>query len=643
MTFMRQPVATALAHDATLGYRPDVDGLRAVAVLMVFAFHLGLPGMAGGFVGVDVFFVISGFLIASIVRRDVEARRFSLVGFYRRRVLRIAPALLATLALALVASFILDPQDDFDFFGKQTLFAALGVSNFLFAAQTNYFGPQTPPLVHTWSLGVEEQFYLVFPVALLALRRLGPGRTAPALAVALLALSALPFLEPDPMRRYFLPQNRAFELLFGVVLAYAPPLPAAWRAAAGWAGAALLALSLAVIDASTPFPGAATWLPLLGAGALVAAGPSGPVSRALAWPPAVFVGLLSYPLYLVHVPVIHHLERHAGLEGAALAAAAAAASLALAAAIHRWVEGPARRLRLSTTRRQGRAALGLAAGLVAVAAAGAHAALNEGWPRRFDVLNPFAAQVAEAHRFGFDHRFAPGYVEGAGPPRVLFVGDSLLQHYVAPAARALDLAPAEIDLATRAGCVLTPVLGFRDAPNRVSCDAVRERLYGGERRYELVVLGQAWANTVYARAVADFRGLEGEIGIDRWIPLVRDAIGRLRSRSERFVVLGWHPEVVFDERALTASLLLSPARYRAGLRTMALVETERAARETARLREALADMPGVSVLDPTDLLCDGAGCRLHDGVFSFFRDEMHLNVHAEDTLAARLRVPLQGP
>lgn len=158
-------------------YRPDIDGLRAIAVLSVIAYHFGLP-VPGGFVGVDVFFVISGYLITAIVFRDVQANEFSLVGFYDRRVRRILPALLVVLIATLVAGFWLLWPDDYSDLSLSAISAAFGVSNIFFMLNTGYFDPasELQPLLHTWSLGVEEQFYVVWPPLLWITYRLFPQR-----------------------------------------------------------------------------------------------------------------------------------------------------------------------------------------------------------------------------------------------------------------------------------------------------------------------------------------------------------------------------------------------------------------------------------------------------------------------------------
>jgi peptidoglycan/LPS O-acetylase OafA/YrhL len=294
-------------------YRPDIDGLRAVAVLVVLGYHLDVSWLGGGFVGVDVFFVISGYLISAIILKDIEAGRFTVAGFYERRIRRIMPALLVTLlgTFALGLIFLL-PTEMLDF-GHSLMTAALSVSNVFFWLKSGYFDAPalSKPLLHTWSLAVEEQFYLLFPLFLLLVRRRGGGRLRTAVVVAALVSFAASVigLRPWPTATFYLVHSRAWELLLGAMLAMRlfPPI----RSAKGRHASSVLGLGLVLIAAhwfsdSTRFPGAAALLPCVGTALVIAAGQEGPslVGRLLSWKPVVFIGLISYSLYLWHWPLI---------------------------------------------------------------------------------------------------------------------------------------------------------------------------------------------------------------------------------------------------------------------------------------------------------------------------------------------------
>lgn len=339
-------------HAPGAAYRPDIDGLRAVAVLAVVLFHAGMPGLGGGFVGVDIFFVISGYLITGNVAREIEAGRFTIAGFYVRRARRIVPALAVMLAATAIAAAVWLTPADMARFGISLVAAALSVSNIHFWSEAGYFDVAAgqKPLLHTWSLSVEEQFYLLLPLGLvlLARRRIGFAPVLASVAVASLAISILS-VRFAPTAGFFLLPSRIWELLFGSLLSLGA-LPVAKsrapREAMAVAGLAAILVALLAFDPSTPFPGAAALLPCLGAGFLIAAGESGGltlVGRLLSLRPMVVVGLISYSLYLWHWPLIVLASYRFGPSTALSIAAVVAASLVLAALSWRFVEQPFRR------------------------------------------------------------------------------------------------------------------------------------------------------------------------------------------------------------------------------------------------------------------------------------------------------------
>jgi peptidoglycan/LPS O-acetylase OafA/YrhL len=296
-----------------LQYRPDIDGLRAVAVLSVLAYHFRISAFRGGFIGVDVFFVISGYLISAIILQDIRAGQFSIISFYERRVRRIFPALIVLLiGTGIVAYFLFLPAELVSF-AKSQLAALLSVSNFFFWKTSGYFSApvETKPLVHTWSLAVEEQFYVFLPIFLYLAHRC--FRKHLRIFVVLIALFSFAisavgaFKFPDAT--FYLPHTRAWELLLGVLITL-DVFPAirtpAMRNAATIAGLALISVAVFGFTAYTPFPGVTALPPCLGAALIIAGGQTGDslVGRILSLKPVVFVGLISYSLYLWHWPVI---------------------------------------------------------------------------------------------------------------------------------------------------------------------------------------------------------------------------------------------------------------------------------------------------------------------------------------------------
>lgn len=401
--------ARASHKTSPIAYRSDLDGLRAVAVVSVIACHLGIPYFQGGYVGVDVFFVLSGFLITSLIAHDLDRNTFSLAEFYDRRIRRIAPALFVVLiASSVLASIILLPHALKEF-SRSLLAAAFSVSNILFAGQVGYFAPksETIPLLHTWSLGVEEQYYVLFPLLMIVGYRYGKARLSMwiwgVLAVSL-ALSIYATWEWPRSAFYQLPM-RAWELLFGSVIA----LRLVSEPSAGWQRQLASALGLTAIltaaviyTPATTFPGMAALLPCLGAALVIWAGVGGTsaahrrtwIATILGTRIPVFIGLISYSLYLWHWPLIVFAdELMLGPLTVPAQAGVAVATICLATLTWLYVEQPARsgRWPLQTPRRRIAA---VAASLSAVTALALTMYVTDGMPSRF---GPAVQQIARAN------------------------------------------------------------------------------------------------------------------------------------------------------------------------------------------------------------------------------------------------------
>ncbi|WP_370191583.1 acyltransferase family protein [Qipengyuania sp.] len=337
-------------------YRADVDGLRTVAVIPVLIFHAGL-GLSGGFVGVDVFFVISGFLITGLLLGEMEERRFSLLGFYERRARRIFPALFAMIAVTSLAAVVIMVPADLASYGKSVAATTMFLANAWFYTQQGYFteAAELKPLLHAWSLGVEEQFYVVFPLLLWLgiriFRAIGAAVLIAIVGIISLAMAQLA-LSSNSAAAFYLPQYRAWELFLGSLLAIASAR--GWLKGLGrhsWLNKSLSVLGLALIlyavigfGPETPFPGLSALFPCLGTALLIATGEQGttPIRTLLELPVMTFVGKLSYSLYLWHWPFIAftyyataQLSVFSGLM--CLAASGAAAYLSW-----RYVEQPVR-------------------------------------------------------------------------------------------------------------------------------------------------------------------------------------------------------------------------------------------------------------------------------------------------------------
>lgn len=379
----------------TSRFRSDVQGMRAVAVLLVMLYHAGVPGIEGGYVGVDVFFVISGFLITSQLLTAIERDGHIRFGeFYARRARRILPAALVVAAVTALAVILVYPVRLVAGALRDALATVLYVPNVWFAVQdTDYLADHdASPFQHFWSLGVEEQFYLLWPLALVAVLWVMRGRRARAVAV-LAVMAAISFVAGvllttwSPSFAFFLLPTRAWELMVGGLVAFAMPflqarLPSALAATLGWAGLAGIIVAALVFDADVAFPGWAATLPVVGAALVILAGagsPRGGPTALLSVRPAQHIGALSYALYLVHWPLLVVPEGARGFAAPLPLWATLLLGLPVAygaaVLLHRFVEEPARTAEVLRRRRPavtlgwtGVVSLALCTSLVAVTA-----------------------------------------------------------------------------------------------------------------------------------------------------------------------------------------------------------------------------------------------------------------------------------
>lgn len=340
-------------------YRSDIDGLRAIAVLAVIFHHAGFSWARGGYIGVDVFFVISGFLITGILLREHQAGTFSLARFYERRARRILPALLVVIGATLLACSIVMFATDRRIVARTAVSVLAFFANFLFwggvdfgqTATLNYFQRRIheQPFAHTWSLGVEEQYYLLFPLALMAILPWPEARVRRILAgAALLSFAACALITArQQSTAFYLLHTRFWELLVGGFMAWsAAPrhtMPSR-REMIVIAGALLILAPIYVYTEFSPFPGVHAAAPVIGTALVIRYGAGSKTSAALAWRPLVFVGLISYSAYLWHQPLFalaRYLELSRPLSLAATIGLIAL-TLVMAAATWRWIETPFR-------------------------------------------------------------------------------------------------------------------------------------------------------------------------------------------------------------------------------------------------------------------------------------------------------------
>ncbi|TGE00994.1 acyltransferase family protein [Methylobacterium nonmethylotrophicum] len=620
----------ATGRTTDFGYRPDIDGLRAVAVLAVVLYHAGVAGMPGGFVGVDVFFVISGYVIARGLMREARGGGIAIAAFYARRIRRILPALVATLLLASVAAYwiLLPPQ--LEDYARSAVAASLSWSNIYFWRSSGYFDAASlyRPLLHTWSLSVEEQFYLLLPVSLLVAVRLQLRPLwLPFAVIAALSLGLSVYAgRAAPTANFYLLPTRAWELLVGTLLAMAPrpglgALPPAAREALGLAGLAGILAPVLFYSEATPFPGLGALPPCLGAAVLIRlgearaeAGRDAAATRLLAAAPLVAVGLISYSVYLVHWPLIV-LSRIVLMRdvSAPETAAIVAATLALGALSYRFVERPFRRPHApapSPSRPQRLRpvfAAGFAATL-AMAGLGWVAAASGGLPARFPEfrVRPVPGTETWNHRTCFlfadqtwqawDQAACTRTAGKAG--LVLLWGDSFAAHYVPGLIRHANRLPGNLVQYTAAGC--RPTLGFAShvVPH---CHAFNENALALIRRLGIrdVVLAARW-------------GAQR----DRAVPQdLRETVAQVAALGARVHVIGQSPEFPLDPAFLAYRQRHDPPSVAGRWRPVT----------DPRVNDALrAALPGgTTVIDPFPALCDAATCPYALGDTFLYADSGH--------------------
>ncbi len=642
-------------------YRPEIDGLRAVAVLSVLFYHAGF-GFEGGYVGVDVFFVVSGYLITSLLLKEIEARTFSLIRFWERRIRRLFPALAVVLAGMILLGWLVLLPADFAEFGRELVAQSLIASNFYFWSSSGYFGgaAELKSLLHTWSLAVEEQFYLGFPLLLLVLRRCSRStlfRVLAILGAASLTLSIYGSYRYPEGTFYLLP-TRAWELAMGSLLAIRRPAVSSRvaREVICWLGLIMILFAAVGYSSETRFPGAAALVPCIGTGLLVWVGSTNVTAgRALSLRPVVYVGLISYSLYLWHWPLLVVLKHSLIDEPSQMARLAALAmSFVLAVLSLRFVETPFRKQQLLATRRK----ILSAAGLVFILFLGLGLAIDQrqGFPGRF---RPEVVQLATPRKPNILNSISAddvrnGHVpvlgesmSGKGEPNLLLWGDSHAM-MLGEIVDALALESGARAFATTK-VATTPILGtWRATRGKAAVAFGTSRPTWGEaavafndavlsfirdKRIRHVLLVSRWALYVHGRPDGGLDTLivdERSTGASRDDArrVFRDNLKRTVNELRRLDVTVWLLRQVPGQRYEMARVLARAAILgvdRGGLAVTIAEHQEYQRFVDSVLNEVAGD--GVHVLDPLPSLTASGGRTLVelDGN-CLYRDDHHLSV-----------------
>jgi peptidoglycan/LPS O-acetylase OafA/YrhL len=609
---MQLPMARSAHPDAMGAYRPDIDGLRAISILLVVGYHAQPSLIPGGFIGVDIFFVISGFLITRIILSQSKTNTFSFLEFYSRRIRRIFPALIVVMAVTYLFGWLVLLPDGFSLLGKNIAAGVAFVSNLFQLTQLGYFAPDATenPLLHLWSLGIEEQFYIFWPPALLLIglkwRRTWMG----AIAAASFGFSLLIFFGYKDWS-FYSPISRAWELLAGAILAtnYTDDVnrgkqrfPHLENLLAAL-GAAAIILAATILNKKSLFPGVYALLPVLGA-ALIILSPNSVLNRTfLSNPQMVLIGLISYPLYLWHWPLLSYLGIvRNGNPNAVEIWAAVLVAIVLSWLTFRFVEIPLRQQKNTTPK--------LAFGLLAIGMVGIVTATASGFGFRFPPEIRDIAQLPPHGNAGFRDKcfldvpgseFSSSCIEQGNKPLVLLWGDSTAAALYPGLKNAQATVPFRLARFTASAC--PPMLS---AGSDAKCDAANAIVFDLIRssRAEIVLL-QAWWG--------------GHKNLEK----LRETIGQLKALNiKRIVILG--PVPVW-KRTLPHTLVnFYRLRHTIADRIAAGVSGPE---DDARM-EAFSKSAGTEYISAWHVLCDPEGCLTRIGPSAsdvIITDNVHLS------------------
>lgn len=615
------------------GYRYDIDGLRAIAVLLVVIFHINEALIPGGFVGVDMFFVISGFLITGNIVHEHKAGTFSYREFYRRRIRRILPAMfLVTLATVVAGTLLLLPEDVETLAWSAIATAASGANvYFTYFQDTSYFAADsaTIPLLHMWSLGVEEQFYLIWPITLLLLLR--RGTTVALLGIAAIIAASIAIgewqirAELTQWAYYMLP-SRAFQLAAGGALVFLPQLGRLASAILAPAGLAAVAWSAYALEGSSSFPGLNAVPVTAGTAALLIAGTQrNVVSSALSLAPLRAIGLISYSLYLWHWPVLAFQRYFYGELSPFQQMVSFAVMLALAVLSYRFVELPFRSSRAPFPQVLAKFALAPTA-LVAALCFGLIVTNGYGPYRWTDYSNKLAAMQADRPTVVGPHVCVASTINadlfaredcrtGAADAssEVVLYGDSNAAHYVGFISAVAESAGVAVRNIAHSSC--PPILGdtkpFVRPEVARACAVSRGRIGGMIRSYDTHVIAASWPTYegFGRRRGADFR------------PEVEKTVAGLARQGKRIVLLAKAPHAAGFE---TSCDLKSLKAFWLDCDAMGVFEATAPSINTW-LGTLAQRYSNVLVVDPWSEICGDAGCNAYRNGHALYADPGHLS------------------
>lgn len=633
-------------------YRADLNGMRAVAVLSVVAFHLERTFLPGGFVGVDIFFVLSGFFITQLLIHDLDGQKFSILNFYDRRIRRLLPALFVMLAVTTLVSAMIMLPNDLKRYGVHLIGAVFSASNFVFWQADHYFAPAsgTYPLLHTWSLAVEEQFYLVYPVFLWAMWRV----MRKWLKLAMLAIFILSFAlsaiaaHKAPSAAFYLAPSRAWELAGGALLAlgvFRVPGDGVFRQIAYGIGLGMVGLSFFVLNEKMAFPGINALLPCVGTMFVIWAGlESGPelardgfgIDKLLSWRPLVWVGLVSYSLYLWHWPVIV-LGRYmsVGDLGPSMKLVLVPVMLGLAVLSWRYVERPFRTARHVWPTRNRRFAYSGVAGIF-ISGLGLTTVLAGGFPSRLPAPVIALEQVEQDFSPIREACHTVHYDPEKGRPWCRFGPDDGRPVYLYADSHGAELGYALSEHADELGLSFTsltssacpPVVGYRDQDN-LNCDLNNKDTLA---RLKAAPAGIVILTAHYFRFAYEWPGF--------WDGF-ESTVKELQAAGHKVIILG---PVPVDPDGPVPLALARTALHGADPDAYMFPVDAVKVRELTSSLTSLASRTGAEYVPLVDYVCGGVDhCYgIHEGAVIYF-DEHHLSVTMAEEITDHVILGLLEP
>ena len=668
-------MANANASNSQLQYQPHIDGLRAIAVLAVVLFH-AFPGLGwGGFVGVDIFFVISGYLISKILLGELSQNSFSILQFYIRRIRRIFPSLIVVLLSSIIFGSVIMLADEYQSLAKELMASASFVANLLFMQQSGYFDAvaETKPLLHLWSLGVEEQFYIVWPLLLFGLYRFFV-KTAQSVMLAILICSFLPsiyFTYHQPEVAFYSPIMRLWELLLGGVLAHKQIRNGKHTLLfakifhseniAAFCGVILLFAGFALIDEKRSFPGAWTLLPTLGAWLIILAGSGAWFNQnVLANRYMVWLGLISYPLYLWHWPLLSFARIIEGQTPALnLRLGLAFLSVLLAWLSYRFIEKPIRtRAKVNLT------VIWLTVAMIALALFAYQINKSHGEKYRFFANStPTEAFISTKQWLSIErkncHTKYPrealcfSNTPADKSEKVIFLGDS----HIDVLSAALIKNHSEISAASFMAFGCPPFLGvnriidqqplachsytahvldmFKNTPNQTIVLNARFAMYQSGRGFVLPNQNLKEPMDVHIQAI-EFAGFDATADYSQVFAMgLRKTLNALKQQHKSVVLVYQTPELGFDPKSCVSRLFRKVQESQCKI-PRATVEARQAGYRNI-IKEVLIDYPGVVTFDPMQLLCDAKYCYGEKDGNILYKDDDHLSVLGSKLIAPALK------